>query len=111
MPIDGFTLSVAGLAITFMVLALLVIAVSLFGRLNARWLAAEERAAKTATRRTPTIDTTTLVLITAAIATHMGGRFRIRRVRRLLDRDAPTSPWSAQGRLVLMGSHVVPRKR
>ena len=59
--------------------------------------------------REPTIDTTTLVLIAAACATVAGGRFRVRRIRRLLPIQTKRTPWSAQGRLILLGSHTVKR--
>jgi Na+-transporting methylmalonyl-CoA/oxaloacetate decarboxylase gamma subunit len=104
-------LAVAGLAIVFTVLALIAAVVALFRRLDDRWQAAEQRAAEAAVERAPTIDDTTLVLIAAACATVVGGRFRVRRIRRLLRPDVHRTPWSAQGRLILQGSHTVDRRR
>jgi Na+-transporting methylmalonyl-CoA/oxaloacetate decarboxylase gamma subunit len=104
-------LSITGLLIVFAVLAALAVVVSLVRRLDDRWQRAERSAEQAAFEKTPTVDQITLVLISAAVATHLTGRFRIRRVRRLLPRDAPSSPWSHQGRLVLQGSHVVSRRR
>ena len=100
-------LAVIGLLIVFAVLALLAAVVALVRRLDDRWLRNEQAQEHAALERTPTLDTLTLVLIAAAVATYSQGRFRIRRVRRLMARDAPSSPWSGQGRLVLMGSHVI----
>jgi len=102
----GTVLATIGLAIVFVVLALLAVAVATMARLDARWQAVEEAARAAASMARPTIDDTTLLLVSAAVATWLGGRHRIRRVR-LLPRDAPTSPWSHQGRLVLLGTHVV----
>ena len=105
------SLAVAGLLIVFAVLALLALIVAAVRRLDDHWQRAERKAEEEALGRSPTVDLVTQVLIAAAVATHLQGRFRIRRVRRLLPRDAPSSPWSNQGRLVLQGSHVMNRGR
>ena len=102
-------LALAGIAIVFLVLALISLVVALFKRLDDRWLAAEERSREAAVTKEPTIDETTLLLISAACATVVGGRFRVRRIRRLLSPRQKRTPWSAQGRLTLQGSHVVER--
>ncbi|HOD66130.1 MAG TPA: OadG family transporter subunit [candidate division Zixibacteria bacterium] len=102
---------VVGLLVVFAALAIIVTAVSLFGRLDKRWRAREAQADEAAFGKEPTIDTTTLVLIAAAAATVTQGRFHITRIRRLLPVDGGTRTWSASGRAVLMGSHVVPRRR
>lgn len=103
------SLVVAGLVIVFSVLALIATVVGLFKRLDDRWQAHEARLAAAATEQQPTIDATTLVLIAAACATVAAGRFRVRRIRRLLPMRTKRTPWSAQGRLILLGSHVVNR--
>ncbi|RKZ19364.1 hypothetical protein DRQ50_02215 [bacterium] len=103
------TLAAAGIAIVFLVLALISLVVSLFKRLDDRWLAAEEKAAAAAADREPKLDEITLLIIAAACATVAGGRFRVRRIRRLLSPHQKRTPWSAQGRLTLQGSHVVGR--
>lgn len=108
---DMATLAWAGIVIVFTVLALIAAVVALFKRLDDRWQAREARAAAQAGERAPTIDDTTLVLIAAACATAVGGRFRVRRIRRLLSPRTRRTPWSAQGRLILQGSHAVDRKR
>lgn len=103
------TLAAAGIAIVFLVLALIALLVTFLKRLDDRWQAAEERAALAAVHRAPTLDETTLLIIAAASATVAGGRFRVRRIRRLLSPRQKRTPWSAQGRLTLQGSHVVER--
>lgn len=103
-------LALIGLAIVFSVLSLLAVVVALVRRLDDRWQEREREVAEAALDKPPGLDTITVVLIAAAVATHLQGRFRIRRVRRLFPRDAPSSPWSHQGRLVLMGSHLVRRR-
>ncbi len=104
-------LSWAGIGIVFAVLAVIAGAVALLKKLDDRWQQAEARTAAAATDRTQDIDDTTLVLIAAAAAVAVGGRFRVRRIRRLLSPRTKRTPWSAQGRLILMGSHQPRRKR
>ncbi|MFO7769151.1 MAG: OadG family protein [bacterium] len=111
MPVNGLVLSAAGIVMVFGVLALISLAVKTMSRLDERRLAkASEKEAGPA-ESSPTIDNTTLVLITAAVATMIEGRFRIRSVRRLLPAENPHSPWATQGRSVLLGSHIMPKKK
>lgn len=105
------SLTIVGILIVFGVLALIASVVAILKRLDERWQAHEARALESAGDKEPTIDNTTLVLISAAAATAVGGRFRVRRIRRLLSPQQKRTPWSAQGRLVLQGSHSVQRKR
>jgi len=105
------TLALAGIVIVFGVLSLIAAVVSLFKRLDDRWQAAEARTEARATNRPQTIDDTTLVLIAAACAVAVDGRFRVRRIHRLLSPRTRRTPWSAQGRLTLQGSHTVGRTR
>lgn len=105
------SLAIVGVLIVFGVLALIAAVVGILKRLDDRWLDHEARQLEAAGRREPTIDTTTLVLIAAAAATAVGGRFRVRRIRRLLSPRQKRTPWSSQGRAVLQGSHVVRRNR
>jgi Na+-transporting methylmalonyl-CoA/oxaloacetate decarboxylase gamma subunit len=104
-------LAIAGILIVFTVLALISLVVSLLRRLDGRWQDHERRVEANAVFREPTIDDTTLVLITAAAATVIQGRFRVRRIHRLLSPKRKRTPWSAQGRLTLQGSHAVRRNR
>lgn len=109
----SFTLqfAVAGILIVFGALAIIAGAVALIRRADDRWQDREKREEAAAYDKDQTIDTTTLVLIAAAAATMIQGRVHIRRVRRLLPTDAVTGTWSMQGRAILHGSHVVPKKR
>ena len=107
----GLALTVVGLAIVFGVLGITATIVRLLGTVDRRWQEAERRREVEALERTPTIDNTTAVLISAAVATYLGGRFQIRSVRRLMRTDLPESPWSAQGRATLRGSHVISRRK
>ena len=106
----GVNLTLVGLIIVFAVLATIAGLVVLLGRLDDRWQAQEREVEQARLSRDPTIDATTAVIIAAAVATYLGGRFRIRSVRRLLPADAPTSGWSSTGRAVLQGSHVIGRR-
>jgi len=111
--ITGFSLkfAVIGIAIVFVSLALIALAISLIRRLDDRWQKSEEKSKQDATSKPQNIDTTTLVLISAAVATMFQGRYHIRSVRRLMPHGGVKSPWSVQGRAILHGSHVVPKKR
>lgn len=104
-------LAMAGILIVFGVLTLIASVVAVLKRLDDRWQDHEARQAAAALDKEPTIDNTTLILIAAAAATAVGGRFRVRRIRRLLSPRQKRTPWSAHGRLVLQGSHTVRRKR
>jgi Na+-transporting methylmalonyl-CoA/oxaloacetate decarboxylase gamma subunit len=104
-------LTVAGIGIVFGVLALIATVVALFKRVDQRWQNHEAALAEQSVDRTQNIDNTTLLLIIAAAATVVGGRFRVRRIHRLLPMRTKRTPWSSQGRLILQGSHSVTRKR
>ena len=102
-------LAVSGLVIVFCVLALSAGVVAVFKRLDDHWQEQERLNEAKAVDKAPTIDDTTLLLITAACATVVAGRFKVRRIRRLLSPQTKRTPWSAQGRLILQGSHTVQR--
>jgi len=106
----GLLLSLVGISIVFVVLAAIAVVVFLIRRLDEGWQAREQAEEIRRLERPPTIDATTAVVITAAVATYVAGRYRIRSVRRLLAADAPSSPWSHQGRAVVQGSHVIQRR-
>ncbi|MFZ5981919.1 MAG: OadG family protein [Candidatus Zixiibacteriota bacterium] len=107
----SFRFAVIGIVIVFGSLALITLVVSIIRRVDDGWQKREETRDRVATQKTPTIDNITLVLISAAVATMFQGRAYIRKVRRLLPRDAASSPWSSQGRAVLHGSHISRRGR
>ncbi|MBN1827116.1 MAG: OadG family protein [Candidatus Eisenbacteria bacterium] len=106
----NLTLALVGLGIVFMVQVLITLVVSLVRRIDRGWQDREERQASAALDKQQNLDTVTVVLIAAAVATIVGGRHRIRSVRRLLSVDSPSSPWSSQGRATLQGSHVLVRR-
>jgi Na+-transporting methylmalonyl-CoA/oxaloacetate decarboxylase gamma subunit len=103
------TLTFVGVSIVFSVLTIIALVVTLFKRLDDHWQKQEEEASVRALEKDPTIDTTTLLLISAAAATVVGGRFRVKKIRRLLSPKTKRTPWSNRGRLVLQGSHTVRR--
>ena len=107
----GLNFALIGITIVFVALSIIAIAVALIKRVDDSWQAREKRQRNEALDKDQSIDSITLILITAAAATMIQGRFHIRKVRRLLPRGAPKSPWSLEGRAILHGSHVVPRKR
>ena len=104
-------LTVVGVLIVFGALTLIALVVSLLKKLDNRWQKRERDQEEARLASAPTIDNLTLVLISAAAASMLQGRFHIRKVRRLLPRDATSGPWSLEGRAILHGSHVVSRKR
>lgn len=110
---DPFSLkfAVIGILLVFGALAFITFAITVTRRLDAKWESREEKEERSALDKDQSIDTTTLVLIAAAAATMIQGRFHIRRVRRLMPTHSESGPWSKQGRAILHGSHVVPRKR
>ena len=107
---ESLPLVLGGLVIVFAVLALIALVIAGIRQLDERWRYQEKARDAARFDRAPTVDERTLVLIVAAAATVLAGRFRIRRIRRLLPPDAPRSPWSAQGRTLVQGSHVIDRR-
>ncbi|MCP4293339.1 MAG: OadG family protein [bacterium] len=105
------TLTLVGVAIVFSVLSIIALVVAGFKKLDDHWQTQEESAAQAALEKDPTIDSTSLVLISAAVATVVGGRFRVRKIHRLLSPKTKRTPWSSQGRLTLQGSHTIRRKK
>lgn len=106
----GLQLTVVGMLIVYLVLGLIAGIIGLISRVDHRWQREEERARAESLDAEPTIDNLTAVVIASAVAAIIGGRSRIRSVRRLLPADAASSAWSAQGRAVLQGSHVISRR-
>lgn len=103
-------LSVVGILVVFTVLSLIAGVVGSVSRLDGRWQQQEQDHLREALQAAPTIDATTVILIAAACATLITGRFRVRRIRRLLSPATKRTPWSAQGRLILQSSHDIGRK-
>lgn len=105
------TLTFVGVAIVFSVLAIIASVVALFKKLDDHWQKQEETASVKALEKDQTIDDTTLLLISAAVSTVVAGRFRVRKIRRLLSPKTKRTPWSSQGRVTLQGSHTVRRRK
>ena len=105
----ALNLTGVGLVIVFAVLALIAFVVSLVRRIDERWQRQEKAVDEARESRPATIDATTLVIITAAVATVVGGRFHFRSIRPVGSAHGAGSSWSQQGRAVLMGSHVIDR--
>ena len=108
---QALTLALVGIVVVFAVLSLIAGVVALIRRIDDDWQAREQRHDHAALERDPVLDETTAVIIAAACATVIAGRFRVRRIRRLLSPRQKRTPWSAQGRLILQGSHDVGRKQ
>lgn len=104
-------LALLGMGIVFAALAVIAGVVALIRRANEGWKAKEEAGAEAALQREQNLDDVTLILLAAAAATMVEGRFRIRRVRRLMPHASGAGTWSMQGRAVLLGSHVIHKKR
>jgi Na+-transporting methylmalonyl-CoA/oxaloacetate decarboxylase gamma subunit len=108
----GLEISLIGMGVVYFGLLLVTGAITLMRRLDERWQLAERRGESEALHAAPTIDSTTLVLLAAAVATMVAGRHRIRGVRRMLPGESIASAWAVTGRAVLQGSHVMsPRPR
>ena len=88
---DGLSLTVGGIVIVFTVLALISAVVGMMRRLDDRLSPPREVPTAGVAGQSSGIDDTTLVLITAAVATLVKGRHRIRGLRRLMPADRPGS--------------------
>jgi Na+-transporting methylmalonyl-CoA/oxaloacetate decarboxylase gamma subunit len=108
----GFTLkfSVIAMGIVFCVLLGIAAVVAVIRRMDGGWQDRERAQAQAAAQRPPTLDELTLVILSAAAATLLAGRTRIRRIRKVVQYEAGSSPWSLQGRATLHGSHVLPKE-
>ncbi len=107
---QNIPLALVGLLIVFTVQLIIATAIYLVRQFDEKWRHQEKRRNAEVLDREPTIDALTVVLIAAAAATVLRGRHRIRSIRRLMPADHRRSPWTAQGRAVLQGSHVIGRK-
>ena len=74
--------------------------------LDKDWNSREKQQKVEALEKQQDIDDLTLVLISAAVATLINGRHRIKNVSRVMP-SSGSSPWSMQGRSVLLGSHSI----
>ena len=106
----GLEISLIGMGVVYLGVLLVTGAITLMRRLDERWQTAERQSEADALMAAPTIDSTTLVLLAAAVATMVAGRHRIRGVRRMLPGESAASAWSVTGRAVIQGSHVMSQR-
>ena len=102
----GINLSLVGITVVFLILTVIAGMVSLIRLLDGDWKSREKKQKQEALDKPQSIDDLTLVLISAAVATMIQGRHRIRSVTRVTP-SGGSSPWSMQGRSSLLGSHVI----
>lgn len=99
-------MSVVGVFVVFVSLAFIAILIGFMRRLDDNWSAREDSQKAEQVNKEATIDELTIVLISAAVATILKGRTRIRSIHRVqLPGGLGSSNWSMQGRTVLHGSH------
>ncbi|MCK5125850.1 MAG: OadG family protein [candidate division Zixibacteria bacterium] len=103
--------AVIGISIVFVSLAIISFAIWLIRKADDGWQLHEANKKEEALEKEQNIDTTTLIIISAAVATMALGRFHIRKVRRLMKGDSQHRPWSVQGRAVLHGSHITGNRK
>ena len=106
----ALNLTFAGLVVVFASLTLISLAIAFMRYLDEKAKPPKAPVVENSVKD-QNIDNLTLVLISAACATMIQGRFRIKTVRRLVTRDSAHAGWSAQGRSVLLGSHTPSVKR
>lgn len=99
-------ITIVGIFITFTALFILVIIVNFLKWLDHKWEEREHHEEKEAYSKHQNVDDTTLVLISAAIATYFKGRAVIKRVRVLPNSARRGGTWATQARTVLQSSHV-----
>jgi sodium pump decarboxylase gamma subunit len=99
----GLVLTFIGLLIVFGVLLLLAVFISFISKLDQGWQEDEKEIKAKQSEKTPTIDSLTLVLISAAVTAAIGHRrHQIKKIK--LVRSNHES-WSLAGRQGIMGSH------
>ncbi|MBN1550199.1 OadG family protein [bacterium] len=106
----GMQLTIAGMSIVFIVLAGIALLITLFRSLDRKWEKREADQKQAMSEKPVSIDNITLVLISAAVATYLTGRFRIRSIHRVESGGIGGSPWTSRGRVQLLGSHLLPKK-
>jgi Na+-transporting methylmalonyl-CoA/oxaloacetate decarboxylase gamma subunit len=103
--------TIIGFSVVFAVLTLIALVISQIRRFDEKWQHKEENEAEQATSKEQNIDYTTLILISAAVATIVNGKFRIRRISRVLSGNVHRTPWSSHGRAALHNSHMRDRSK
>ncbi len=107
--IDSILYSIIGFSIVFSVLLLLVVMVYIFNWADEKLVTRQLVKVKDdgVNKKMQGIDDTTLVLLSAAVATYFNGRAYITKVRVLPNKPRVGSSWNVQGRIALQGSHVL----
>lgn len=103
--LEGVVISCIGLGVVFASLASIAQVVRVMAAIDRR----KQDRPSLCPASMSTIDETTMVIISSAVTTMLQGRGRIHRIHTLRSRDAGAT-WSMQGRLMVHGSHAVPRK-
>jgi len=110
----SFRFSAIGIIIVFSALSIIAATIYYASKLEKYFANRNSSAKSTDTSQSPpesTIDNTTLVLISAAVATMIQGRFHVKRVRRLMPGNHINSSWAVQGLAILHGSHVIRKNK
>lgn len=108
---NGLSLAFAGIIIVFLSLAFIALTVRFIRWLDNTWQEREEQERQAAIEASPTIDDLTMVIISAAVATYLVGRHRIKSIHRVSEAQSSGSLWSSKGRAVLQGSHRTGSKK
>ena len=103
---QSLMITLVGIIITFGVLYILLLLISGIKWADHKWEEREKHEKEKALSNPQTVDDTTLVLISAAVATYFKGRAVIRRVRVLPKTPKRGGSWATQARIVLQSSHV-----
>ena len=98
---QNLPLAVVGLLIVFTVQTIIAMTISGLRQLDEKWRFQEKADNAEALDREPTVDATTVVLVSAAAATVLRGRFRIRSIRRLMPASVSHSGRSRWNRIVI----------
>lgn len=104
--VSSITRSVIGFSIVFGVLLFLVIGVMIMNWLDNKVSSHALSKNKEEESKMQTVDDTTLVIISAAVATYFGGRARVNRIRVLPNKAKSGGTWAVHGRMALQGSHT-----
>ena len=113
--IFGVEITVVGLTVVFIALALLAWMLSYFDRIDAwvtkRKTKSQDQTAETATEKSVDegISPEIIAAISAAVAVAIGRKVKIKHVR--YRRQAANPTWQTQGRATIMASHTINRPK
>lgn len=106
----ALNLSAVGLGIVFAVLAMIATIVTYLKRMDSSWHDKEYQEDAAMLEKTQNIDDVTLVLISAAVATVVRQKFRLKNIRVIRKDDRKGGAWQSQGRGQLHASHSIEKK-